>query len=173
MTKKLHTIADLTPDPRNANKGTERGAVQLENSLRKYGAGRSILVDQNGVVLAGNKTLEQAAAMGLEIVTVKTDGNKLVVVQRDDLDVDGDPKARELAIADNRVGQVGLDWDVDVLQEMQGLGVDLCEWWREDELEAMFDTSLPADADGKEYDESVEDEVEFIECPECGHKWPK
>ena len=25
----------------------------------------------------------------------------------------------------------------------------------------------------KEYDESVENEVEWIECPECGHKWPK
>jgi hypothetical protein len=27
--------------------------------------------------------------------------------------------------------------------------------------------------DFKEYDESVEDEVEYITCPECGHKWPK
>ncbi len=25
----------------------------------------------------------------------------------------------------------------------------------------------------KEYDESVENEVEYITCPECGHKWPK
>lgn len=25
----------------------------------------------------------------------------------------------------------------------------------------------------KEYDESIEDEVEYIECPNCGHKWPK
>ena len=25
----------------------------------------------------------------------------------------------------------------------------------------------------KEYDESVADEVEYHECPECGHKWPK
>lgn len=25
----------------------------------------------------------------------------------------------------------------------------------------------------KEYDESVEDEVEWLECPECHHRWPK
>lgn len=27
--------------------------------------------------------------------------------------------------------------------------------------------------DFKEYDESVENDVEYNECPECGHKWPK
>ena len=85
-TKQINSIDDLTPDPRNANKGTERGAVQLENSLRDYGAGRSILVDKHGVVIAGNKTLEQAASLGLEVETIRTDGNKLVVVQREDLD---------------------------------------------------------------------------------------
>jgi hypothetical protein len=25
----------------------------------------------------------------------------------------------------------------------------------------------------REYDESVADDVEYITCPECGHKWPK
>jgi len=28
-------------------------------------------------------------------------------------------------------------------------------------------------SDGKEYDESIEETVEYITCPECGHKWPK
>ena len=44
-------------DSRNANKGTERGLALLDKSLRQYGAGRSILVDKNGRVIAGNKTL--------------------------------------------------------------------------------------------------------------------
>lgn len=25
----------------------------------------------------------------------------------------------------------------------------------------------------KEYDESIEDEVKYHQCPECGHKWPQ
>lgn len=25
----------------------------------------------------------------------------------------------------------------------------------------------------KEYDESIENEVEYLECPSCGHRWPK
>ena len=111
------SIEDLTPDPRNANRGTERGAAMLESSLREFGAGRSILVDKHGVVIAGNKTLEQAAALGFEIQTVVTDGSKLVVVQRSDIEIDS-PKGRRLAVADNRIGQVSLEWDSDVLAEM-------------------------------------------------------
>jgi len=29
------------------------------------------------------------------------------------------------------------------------------------------------EVDWKEYDESAADDVEYNECPECGHKWPK
>lgn len=39
-------------------------------------------------------------------------------------------------------------------------------------LALMLETSAPS-VEFKEYDESVEAEVEWIECPECGHKWPK
>ena len=32
---------------------------------------------------------------------------------------------------------------------------------------------VPPNVDFKEYDESVADEVEYCECPACGHKFPK
>ena len=32
---------------------------------------------------------------------------------------------------------------------------------------------IPANADGKEFDESCADDVEMMECPSCGHKFPK
>lgn len=51
-------ISDLIPDDRNANKGTERGNGLLERSLQQYGAGRSILIDKNNRIIAGNKTVE-------------------------------------------------------------------------------------------------------------------
>ncbi len=31
----------------------------------------------------------------------------------------------------------------------------------------------PPNVDFREYDEAVENEVEYITCPECGHRWPK
>jgi len=109
----------------------------IEDSLRKYGAGRSILVDKHGNVIAGNKTLENAGAIGLDdVIVVQTDGTKLVAVQRTDLDI-AEPRAKELAIADNRAGQVSLDWDVDVLKEL-ATEIDLAQFWTSDELEAMW-----------------------------------
>jgi hypothetical protein len=125
-TAKTGKLSDLTPDPDNANKGTQRGLRMLDNSLRNYGAGRSIVTDKNDVIIGGNKTAERAADIGLnDTITVETDGTQLVVVKRTDLDLATDPRARELAYADNRVGQVDLDWDVSVVMEDIAAGVKL------------------------------------------------
>jgi hypothetical protein len=111
-------LSDLQHDPHNANRGTPRGRKTLATSLQQFGAGRSILVDKDGIIIAGNKTAEQAAAAGInDIILVPTDGTELVVVQRTDLSMD-DPKSRGLAIADNRVSEVGLQWDSAILGEL-------------------------------------------------------
>jgi len=76
-------LKDLTPDTRNANKGTPQGQQMIEDSLRNYGAGRSILVDKNLRIIAGNKTAENAGSIGMDdVIIVQTDGRKLVAVQR-------------------------------------------------------------------------------------------
>lgn len=53
-TKEITKISDLVPDANNYNKGTEFGAGLIEKSIRNLGAGRSILLDKNGKVIAGN-----------------------------------------------------------------------------------------------------------------------
>ncbi len=131
-------LSDLTPDARNANKGTARGAAMIRASLRDYGAGRSILLDKNGAIIAGNKTAENAGALGHKnVLIVQTDGTQLVAVQRTDLDLK-DPRARQLAIADNRSGEVSLEWDPDILKGLSGDGVDLAPFWTADELEELW-----------------------------------
>lgn len=40
--KPIRKISDLIPDAKNLNLGTERGQQMIENSLRKYGMGRSM-----------------------------------------------------------------------------------------------------------------------------------
>jgi hypothetical protein len=132
--KTLSKLSDLTPDQANANKGSQRGLGMLEDSMRKYGAGRSILADKNGKIIAGNKTLERAAELNLDIDVVQSDGHKLVVVQRTDLDLDEDTAARQLAYADNRTAEVDLDWNVDQLRADAESGLDLSLHWTEDEL---------------------------------------
>lgn len=132
------TLADLIPDPKNANRGTPRGLEALDHSLRALGAGRAVLIDRAGRLIAGNKTAARARALGLPLRVVKTDGEVLVAVQRTDLDLVSDPRARELALADNRVGQLDLEWDVELLQQLQRDGVDLSPWWTDEEFTALL-----------------------------------
>jgi len=174
LPKVLTTIADLTPDARNANKGTVRGRAMIEQSIRECGAGRSIVVDKEGRVIGGNKTLEVVEELGLPVVVVPSDGKTLVVVQRTDLDLESDPRARRLAYLDNRTTDVDLEWDAETIAADLEAGVELGDLFDADEMSKILDGA--ADGlldDGKEYDESVENEVEYITCPQCGHKWPK
>jgi hypothetical protein len=112
-------ISDLQPDKRNANKGTKRGHDAVVHSLKNLGAGRSILIDREGRIIAGNKTAANAAAAGIEdVIVVQTTGDQIVAVQRTDLNLESDPKAKALAVADNRTAEVGLEWDPVVLSEL-------------------------------------------------------
>lgn len=146
------SLTPLTLDPRNANRGTERGRKMLADSLRDLGAGRSIVADRHGVIIAGNKTLEAAQAAGIPVQVVETDGERLVVVQRRDLDLATDPKARKLAFADNRVAEADLEWDVSAILEAQQGGMDLSGLWDDDELATLLagvasaEASAPSDA---------------------------
>lgn len=160
MGTRTHSLADLTPDPQNANKGTPRGAQMVEDSLRQYGAGRSILVDKHGVVIAGNKTLEAAASIGLDdVLVVQTDGRRLVVVQRTDLDLATDAAAKELGIVDNRASETGLAWDAPVLQSLADAGADLSKFFTADELAAVLarvdvvDAPVLPTGDGGEFEQ--------------------
>ncbi len=128
-------ISELKPDVHNANKGTERGVYMLQRSLSEYGAGRSILIDRDGNIIAGNKTVEQAADLGIEeVIVVPTDGRTLVAVQREDLDLYDGGRARLLAYYDNRTSEVDLAWEAEQLLADQAAGVDLSGLWHEDEL---------------------------------------
>src|SRR5688572_19290111 len=126
---KALTLADLKPDELNANRGTVRGRAALRQSLESYGAGRSILLDKHGVIIGGHKAVEQAKTLGFPLKIVPTDGRVVVGVLRTDLDLKKDTKARALAIADNRVAQLDLDWDGNVLDQLRANGFDLSLWW--------------------------------------------
>lgn len=138
LQRSLEGFMKLKLDSDNANLGTRRGREILEQSLREFGAGRSILVDKNGVVIAGNKTLSAAQELGLPVRVVTTDGEELVVVQREDLDLSDGDKARRLAYADNRSSQLGLDWDAAQIVADLEADVDLSGLWSDDEIAELI-----------------------------------
>ena len=140
-------IDQLIPDDINANKGTEFGGHLIEKSLRTLGAGRSILLDKNNRIIAGNKTVENAAAIGLEnVIIVETTGDQIVAVKRMDIDLDSQ-KGRELAISDNATSKANLAWDEKAIEAISeaweiapedwGVRVEVGENDPEAELEGM------------------------------------
>lgn len=76
------------------------------------------MIDRDGRIIAGNKTASQADDAGIkDVIVVESDGSKLIAVKRTDLSLD-DPKAQALAVADNRAGELGLEWDSAVMAEL-------------------------------------------------------
>lgn len=122
-------LKDLIQDDRNLNKGTERGQQLIEKSLRELGAGRSLLLDKNNRIIAGNKTHKNAEALGMEdVIIVETDGTKLVAVKRTDIDLDSQ-KGRKMAMADNATVKVDLVWDTEELESVaEDYDIALDDW---------------------------------------------
>lgn len=110
MSKELIDIEELRQDNLNFNKGTYQGEVLIKKSLERFKAGRSVLIDKDNNIIAGNKTVQAAATMGLKVRVIETTGDELVAVKRTDIDIDS-KEGRELALADNRTAQINLAWD--------------------------------------------------------------
>jgi hypothetical protein len=171
-------LASLVPDEKNANKGTIRGQKALEDSIQTFGFVEAGTLDKNNRIIGGNKRTEAVAAIGLsdDVIIIDVDGRKPVYLRTPyDLDT---PEGRKLAYALNRIHE--LSYDVDPLQLAADLdsGLDLSSLWTDEELVPILEAAgseldNPPDVDFKEYDESVENDVEYITCPHCGKQFPK
>jgi hypothetical protein len=158
-------LTDLRRDEKNANKGTSRGMGALEKSLAEDGAGRSILLDSSMGIIAGNATWEKAGELGFEsVIVVHTTGKELVAVQRDDVKPDSKQRTM-MALRDNRVSELNLDFDPFILHEI-GTDLDLDSLWTKKELETMGNGDLK----GVEYAED-EPKQHSTTCPFCGQSW--
>ena len=100
-------LTDQTFDKKNACRRYVRVSGTIEHSLNELGAGGSIVIDKHGQIIAGNGVIENASKAGItEVHVIQSDGTKIVAVQRVDLDLDADPKARQPAISDNRTAEL-------------------------------------------------------------------
>lgn len=121
-------IKDLHPDEMNFNRGTYEGELLMEHSLSRLKAGRSILIDQNNNIIAGNKTADIADRLGYKLRTIETDGTTLIAVKRTDISLDS-KEGRELAIADNATAQMNLSWDENAMaMAEEQFGFDASDW---------------------------------------------
>lgn len=101
-------------DHRNFRKHSDENKAMIRKSLEELGAGRSVVVDADDELIAGNGVYEQAEALGLGVKVVETDGSELVVVKRTDLHTE-DEKRKKLAMADNATSD-RVEWNFDALK---------------------------------------------------------
>lgn len=129
MSENKGKIEDLKFDTKNFNKHTEKGMKSLKKSLSSYGAGRSILVDKDNNIIAGNGIAEVASKVGItKTRIIETTGDELVVVKRTDVSLDS-KQGREMALADNATSALDLAWDEDVLaEETEKWDMNTSEW---------------------------------------------
>src|SRR6185436_11177589 len=97
------TVGALVPDPRNARKHNQRNIGMIADSLQKLGAARSIVIDEDNVILAGNGVIEAAGEVGLEkVIVVEATGHEIIAVRRRGLTLQ---QKVDLALRDNRAAE--------------------------------------------------------------------
>ena len=101
------SLSDIKLDDRNARTHDARNLKTIANSLDRFGQQKPIVIDGDGVVIAGNGTVEAARSLGWE---------KIQVVKTDLTGTD----ARAFAIADNRTSDLS-DWHYNTLIEELGI----------------------------------------------------
>jgi hypothetical protein len=155
-------MTEIKFDKRNYRIHDERNKELIKKSLNECGAGRSIVIDNDGEIIAGNGIYEQAQELGIKTKIIETDGSELVVVKRTDLSTD-DEKRKQLAIMDNSTSDsskfdlelLKVDFDVPVLQDM---GLPVFEE-SDIDVDSFFEDT-----------EEKEKKKKTITCPHCGEE---
>jgi DNA modification methylase len=136
-------IADLTPDPQNARQHDDKNLKAIEGSLKEFGQRKPIVITEDGVIVAGNGTVEAAKRLGwthIDVVKVPNDWTP--------------DKIKAFAIADNRTAELA-NWNQEVLTsqllELEAEGWELAEFGFEalelpDEDKPVVEDEVPESA---------------------------
>lgn len=161
-------IRDLTADPANRRLHNPRNIGMVVDALHQVGAARSIVIDEDGTILAGNGTIEAAAEAGItKVLTVDADGETIIAVRRIGLTPE---QKRALSIYDNQAAALAT-WDLDQLRADADGGLDLGAFFEATELADLLgaDAPVPDFAETTDAEQGRLDQLTAVTCPECGH----
>lgn len=141
--KEIKTAADLIQDANNYRKHSDTNKARIRKSIDEAGLGRSVVIDADGVLVAGNG-VQSVIDKDTPVRVVETDGTELVVVKRTDLHT-GDPRRKTLALADNATAD-DVEWDFDAIE---------ADGWTEDEA-GEWGVEWPADEENVQVGKNTE-----------------
>lgn len=105
----------IKQDRRNYRRHDKKNLDLIEKSLKEYQCGRSILIDSENEIIAGNGTFQAAQKLNIPVKVIETDGSELIAVRRTDLKTN-DEKRKKLAILDNSTTDTS-EFNMDMLLE--------------------------------------------------------
>ena len=166
---KIAKLSDFRFDDENANKGTPRGKELLKKSLKQRKFARPTFAAADGTILGGNKTLEAAQEVGMEdVIVVASDGTKPIIHVRTDIPNSKTPAARKLAIEDNRIAELSLNWDEEILGAFAKFDNQVLEeLWDENEINGFTLNFQPVGVE----EQGRLDQKSSIKCPHCGESF--
>ena len=166
MGRSVTSINSLHSDHKNARRRTDRSAQLIGDSLQKFGAARSIVIDEDNRILAGNGTVEGAKKAGIKNVRIiETDGSEIIAVPRIGLTED---EKVGLALADNRTADLS-EWDQAMLHQLSEEH-DISDWFSQEDLDELLSvTELEPEEDNTDPDDVPEPPEDPITKP--GDLW--
>lgn len=144
-------LTEITPYENNPRKNDE--AVEyVVNSIKEFGFKNPIIIDKDGVIVAGHTRYKAAQKLGLEEVPT---------IKADDLTPE---QIKAFRLADNKTAEMA-GWDFNLLdQELDILDFDMSQFgftegfdFDESEFDNFFTDAEPKDKEPK-----------TITCPHCG-----
>ena len=151
----MTSVKDLKSDHKNARRRTDRSASLIAESLKRFGAARSIVIDEDGRILAGNGTVEGAKKAGIDkLRIIEAEGDELIAVRRAGLTED---EKVGLALADNRSSDLS-EWDNEMLRQLSEEH-DLTPWFEDGELLAEVLDTVEGNTDPDDVPEVPEEPI--------------
>jgi len=125
------SLSDLKRDKHNPRKHGDRNLKTIGDSLKATGPHRSIVIDEDNNILAGNGVTEAALKAGIsKVVVVEAEDGALIAVRKRGLTPE---QKQAVKYFDNRSAELA-EWDPSVILADLDAGVDLSGLWDEDEL---------------------------------------
>lgn len=156
----------IIPDPNNLRLHGSESKSAIRASLEEVGPFRSIAIDGEDIVRAGNGVFEQAQEMGLKVTIVDAEPNELIAVRRKDLKGEA---AERAALWDNQA-QSKSTWEYGRLAEiaqtdkkrLEGIFSDneLLAFVRRQEAEVRANSRTDEDSEAKAVHDAYLDELQ-------------
>ena len=148
-------LKDIKPYEKNPRKN-DNAVEYVANSIKEFGFQQPIVIDKDGVIVAGHTRYKASKKLGLE---------KVPCIIADDLT---DEQIKAYRLADNKVSEKS-EWDFDLLgEELDGIfDIDMSEFdfdMTEEEKVNLNDFF----EENKEKEKEKEKEKKQIICPHCG-----